>query len=263
MDKILLFIPMYNCSKQIPRVLAQINEQNKKYFSEIIVINNRSTDDGEQVVIEYCKSHPDIPIKLFRNSENYGLGGSHKVAFDYAIKNNFDYVVVLHGDDQGNISNLVPYLETKEYQEYDCLLGARFMKGSKLDGYSKFRTFGNYVFNFLFSAVTRMKIYDLGSGLNMYKVNILKTGFYNKYIDNLMFNDCMILGSTYYRHKIKFFPIVWSETDQCSNVKLASLSLIILKLLGLFALNKNNFINKEHREKIIENYSADEIYSSL
>ncbi len=258
-NKILLFIPMYNCEKQITRVLGQINNSNKKYFSEIIVVDNRSTDNGEQVVVEYIKKHPELTLKILKNNENYGLEGSHKVAFDYAINNNFDYLIVLHGDDQGDISNLTPYLESKEYEEYDCFLGARFMKGSKLQGYSKFRTIGNYVYNFLFTIGTGLNIYDLGSGLNMYKVDILKNKFYFKFIDNLMFNYCMIMGSSYLKHKVKFFPIIWREDDQVSNVKLTSQAIKVLKLLFLFILNKQKFMTSEHRTKIIKEYNAQTI----
>lgn len=260
MHKILLFIPMYNCEKQITRVLSQINKDNMHYFSEIIVVNNRSTDNGEEAVINYCKSHPELPIKLLRNNNNYGLGGSHKVAFNYAIENNYDYVIVLHGDDQGSISNLIPYLETKEYENYDCFLGARFMKGSKLQGYSKFRTFGNIVYNFLFSLGLGFKVYDLGSGLNMYKVDVLKNKFYEKYIDNLMFNYCMIMGSAYYKHKIKYFPIIWREDDQISNVKMTNQAIKVLKLLIQFVKNKKQFVLNEHRDNNIEQYSSQIIY---
>ena len=52
-----------------------------------------------------------FPIKVLKNRENYGLGGSHKVAFNYAIENNFDYIIVLHGDDQGSISDMIPVLK--------------------------------------------------------------------------------------------------------------------------------------------------------
>jgi len=128
--KVLLFTPMYNCEKQIVRVLGQMDNEISKYISEWIVVNNRSTDSSERVVKEYLSSH-GVPVKvrLLRNDENYGLGGSHKVAFDYAIKNGFEYVIVLHGDDQGDLSNILPYLKSGEYRRYDCFLGARFMKG--------------------------------------------------------------------------------------------------------------------------------------
>lgn len=167
MDRILLFIPMYNCEKQITRVLGQLDKEILKYITEVIVVNNRSTDHGEEAAVDYCRQHPDLPVKVFRNNENYGLGGSHKVAFQYAVKNNYDYVIVFHGDDQGRISDLLPLLQNKIHKKYKCCLGSRFMKGSKLIGYSRFRTFGNLVFNILFSIVLGQIIYDLGAGLNL------------------------------------------------------------------------------------------------
>ena len=187
MHKILLFIPMYNCEKQIGRVLGRLTDEVCSYLSEVIIVNNRSTDNGEEAVQKYLSSH-NLPIRvsLLRNKDNYGLGGSHKVAFDYAIKNEFDYVITLHGDDQGDISNLLPHLKSKEYEQYDRFLGARFMKGSKLEGYSGFRTFGNRVYNILFSIGCGYKVYDLGAGLNMYKVAILKDYYYLKFKEALI-----------------------------------------------------------------------------
>ncbi len=262
MDKILLFIPMYNCEKQIVRVLDQLNDEVCSYLSEIIIVNNRSTDNSEEVSKNYLESHNlNVKVNILRNKENYGLGGSHKVAFDYAINNDFDYIIVLHGDDQGSINNILPYLKNEDYKNYDCLLGARFMKGSKLKGYSKFRTFGNRVYNLLFSLGCGRNIYDLGSGLNMYNINMLKNRFYIKYKDNLIFNYCMIMGSSYYKHKIKFFPISWREEDQISNVKMLNQAFVVLKLLGKFVINKNNFVTIEHRDSTIKKYNAEVVYS--
>lgn len=254
MDRILLFIPMYNCANQISRVLLSITKEIQGYLSEIIIIDNQSTDNGSNIVADFINNNSfSIPIHLLKNHENYGLGGSQKVAFDYAINNNFDYVIMLHGDDQGHIEDLVPYLENKSYKNYDCFLGARFMKGSKLEGYSFFRTFGNIVYNILFSIATSKKIYDLGSGLNMYSTEILKNKFYEKYYDNLMFNYCMILGSSYYKHKIKFFPIRWSEEDQVSNVKLFDQAFKVLALLLTYIISKKKFFKTDYRTR--ENYT--------
>lgn len=262
-QKILLFIPMYNCEKQITRVLGQLNPGVCRYLTEVILVNNRSTDKGEERVREYLCEHPlPIPVSLLRNQENYGLGGSHKVAFQYAVDHEFDYVIVLHGDDQGDIANIRPYLKNKMYEKYDCFLGARFMRGSKLKGYSKFRTFGNHVYDILFSIVTRRRIFDLGSGLNMYKVSVLKDGFYRKYKDNLMFNYCMILGSAYYGHSIRFFPILWREDDQVSNVKMVNQAITVLKLLASYWRDPKGFAEGEHRDRLVEEYTAEAVYSA-
>ncbi len=263
MNRILLFTPMYNCEKQIVRVLGQMTPEIGQYIEEWIIVNNRSTDNGEKVVQDYLESH-ELPVKvsLLRNDENYGLGGSHKVAFDYAKKNGFNYIIVLHGDDQGDISNILPYLRNRKYEKYDCFLGARFMKGSRLQGYSKFRTFGNVVYDLLFSIGCGYKIYDLGSGLNMYKTDILKDNFYMKYKDNLIFNYCMVMGSAYYKHRVRFFPIIWREDDQVSNVKMVNQALTVLKLLASYVVNKKKFVKSEHRDKVIDNYTAQVVYKN-
>lgn len=264
MDRILLFIPMYNCEKQIVRVLKQLNPEVCKYITEVIIVNNCSTDNGETVVKEYIEGISiNVPVKLLRNNANYGFGGSLKVAFNYAIHKKFDYVIILHGDDQGNIANIVPYLRNKRYTKYDCLLGARFMKGSRLQGYSKLRTMGNIVYNILFSVGAGKKIYDLGSGLNMYKVECLKSGFYNKYNDDMMINYCLILSFIYYNYNIRFFPIVWREDDQVSNVKLVSQSIIVLKILIQYILNKKKFVESNHNQSIGKRYIAQEIFSNV
>lgn len=262
LDKILVFVPMYNCERQITRVLAQFDERILPYVTEILLVNNRSTDGTEAAAVAYAKAHPQLPVTVVRNHENYGLGGSHKVAFQYAMDHGFDYVIVLHGDDQGHIENLLPHLASGEYRNYDCFLGARFQRGALLDGYSRFRTFGNRVYNLLFSLVVHQWIYDLGSGLNMYAVPILKTHFYLKFKDNLVFNYCMILGSAYEKHRMKFFPIRWSESDQVSNVKLFHQAMTVLRLLGSYFFHPSAFMQAEHRDAPPASYAADGIYSS-
>lgn len=263
-DKILLFIPMYNCEKQIVRVLEQLKGEVAPFIAETVIVNNRSTDNGENAVIEKLK-WLELPFaaNVLRNNENYGLGGSHKVAFAYAIKNCFDYIIVLHGDDQGDIANILPYLKSGEYRDFDCFLGARFMKGSKLQGYSKFRTVGNCVYDALFSLGTGKAIYDLGSGLNMYRVESLKSHFWEKYKDDLMFNYCMVLGGAYYKLKTQFFPIVWREDDQVSNVKMVNQAITVLQMLFSYVKNKKRFVEAEHRDKIILEYSAQTVFQSL
>ena len=257
-EKILVFIPGYNCEKQIVRVLKQFDENVLKHIEEIIYVNNRSTDNTEKVVLDYKKEHKELPVKVLRNDANYNLGGSHKVAFNYALKNKFDYVIVLHGDDQGDIHDLLPYLENEEYKKFDCLLGSRFLKDSKLKGYSKFRIFGNRVFNIIYSMCIGKNIKDLGSGLNMYNTKILENNFYHKFPDRLTFNCCMLFAADYYKQTTKFFPITWREEDQISNVKMFSQAKITLKMALKYRFNKK-YVQNEFREKIIEEYTAKEI----
>ena len=261
-DKILLFIPAYNCEKQILRVLGQLDWSVMSYIDEVIVVNNRSTDNTASVVEKFIKNHQDMNVKLLLNEENYGLGGSHKVAFNYAVDNAFDYVIVLHGDDQGNIEDFIPVLKKRYYAKHECVLGARFMRGSHLQGYSAFRTFGNYIYDFVYAFAAKKRVFDLGSGLKMYSVDMLKDKFYEKFPDNLMFDCCMLLASDYYDHDIKYFPISWREDDQVSNVKLFSQAMKTLKLAWDY-IKDPTVIENEYRDKVIENYKASVVCENI
>ena len=257
-NKMLLFIPAYNCEKQIERVLLQLDSHVFSYFHKVLVVNNRSTDNTEAVVLDYIEKNPGKPVKLMRNTDNYGLGGSQKMAFHYAVEHGYDYVCMLHGDDQGDIHDFIPMLQKEIHERYDCVLGARFMRGSKLTGYSRFRTFGNIVYNFIFAFVTKQRIFDLGSGLNLYSTKMLKDGFYEKFPDNLMFNYVMILASHYYKHKIVFYPVSWREEDQVSNVKMMNQAITVLKMAFTYLFRKES-IKDEYREVVRDAYTSEEI----
>ena len=258
-DRILLFIPMYNCEKQIVRVLGQIDEQVLAYITEIIIVNNRSTDNSEAAAVNYCKEHRNLPVKILRNHENYGLGGSHKVAFQYALNHGFDYVIVLHGDDQGSVRDLLPALKKGSYRKFDCCLGARFTGQSKLIGYSWIRIVGNIVFNIIFSIVLGRRVFDLGAGLNMYSVEMLRNQYYHTYPDNLTFNVYMLMATKAYHQKYAFFPLTWRETDQVSNAKVMRQAVWTMKMAISYFFKGKEFLEADSRNVKYTSYTYQEI----
>ncbi len=255
----LLFIPAYNCAPQIPRVLAQMDAAAARHFAEIVVVDNRSTDDTAAAALAAAAARGDGLVKVVRNRENYGLGGSHKAAFAYALERGHDSVAVLHGDDQGRLADLTALLDAGEHENRDCLLGARFHPQSHLLGYSRFRTFGNRVFNGAFSLAAGRRLLDLGAGLNFYATRILADRFYLGFADDLTFNYCMILAHCQLRHRFRFFPIAWSESDQISNVRLVSQAKRALGLLARYRLSPRGFLAGDHRTAAREAYVWDEL----
>ena len=262
MEKILLFIPCYNCEKEIVKVLDSLNGF-FSYFTEVIVVDNGSKDNTLNNAVEWGKMHKNAPVSIFRNEINYNLGGSHKAAFNYAIDNNFDYIIVLHGDNQGDISDIKNILASKTYKNYDCCLGARFMKGSKLINYSFIRILGNVAFNILFSICLFKKLYDLGGGLNIYSVNMLRNKYWLKFPDALTFNYIMTMALDFYNHKYMFFPLTWKEEGQVSNVKVLNQAFDLMSKLFLYLINKEKFIKSELRITKYDDYISKCIYSNI
>jgi dolichol-phosphate mannosyltransferase len=230
-DRILVFIPCYNCEKQIPRVIARCRESVADLISEIIVVDNGSRDGTVRAASEALTSEQRIPWKVVTNTHNYNLGGSHKVAFAYALEHQFTHVIALHGDDQADIADFAPLLRAGRHREVDALLGSRFMAGAELLGYGAFRRFGNLVFNALFTLVSGRAVKDIGSGLNLYGRKVFEAGDHRYAADDLTFNCFFLLRMIARDRHLAFAPIHWRESDQVSNAKLFRQAGKILKLL--------------------------------
>ena len=130
MEKLLVFIPAYNCEKQVTRVLSQLLDQRiAPWVGECIVVNNRSADGTEATVQDWMARHPDAPVRLLRNDQNYGLGGSHKVAFGYARPTGTSICRAARRR-PGRYCGPAPILTTAP-TKIRLLLGSRFMKGSR------------------------------------------------------------------------------------------------------------------------------------
>lgn len=228
--KLLVAIPAYNCEKQIVRVLTALEKLTLNYVIAICVIENRSTDQTVHSVKNFEWKHPHVNLELWQNAENYGLGGSHKSAILIAQKKNCDYLLVLHGDAQA---------EPAEYEglvnialkdpTLGAVLGSRFMTGSKLSGYSKLRTWGNLGLNRLYSLLTFLKISDLGSGLNLFKIKTLIDVGAVRFNNGFTFNIDLLLALVREAKHFKYVPISWSEEDQVSNARTFRVGWIALK----------------------------------
>lgn len=247
-DRVMLFIPAYNCEKQIARVFEKLNDDLQKHIQEVVVIDNRSTDN----TIEQAKRATeklDIKTTILRNKENYNLGGSIKSAFIYAIKNNYNYMITLHGDDQADPRDLLPILKSGEYRDQDIVIGARFHPQSTLQGYSKVRILGNKVLNIMCGLINHRKVDDLIAGINCFKVDFFKDQFFMDFPNNLTFDAHVLLYAFNKKARVQYIPITWREEDQISNAKVVKQALIIMRLFinYLFKGNKVFQINKSGR----------------
>jgi glycosyltransferase involved in cell wall biosynthesis len=231
-NKSILFIPAYNCEKQIVRVLASINLNKTKSITQVIVIDNKSTDDTLSKCIHWKAT---FPLKIISHTDNYGLGGSFKTAYKYAVENNYMYIYWLHGDDQACFSDLIE-MEKKVEDDHsiDCVFGSRFSKGSELVNYTKKREYANRFLNKIFSIALGQKVLELGSGLNAYKVKSipLNISIWPEHIAfdvNLLFH---FLSKNYL-----WLPIKWNEKDQVTNASNIKVTIKLIWMLIIYCIS--------------------------
>lgn len=244
--RILVAIPCYNCEAQIGRVLTKLMDFPSTNV-DFLVVENNSQDDTREVIRTVLNSYPHSLKTRFRvifHSENYGLGGSFKTIFNYAAENNYDHIILFHGDDQATRGDLEKFVKEVTSTDPDCLLGARFMAESKLHNYSRIREYGNKIINKIFSLALGRNIFDIGSGLNAYKVRTLPLQEVQLYPDHIAFDVNLLLhfmGNT--EHKsAAFYPIEWHEKDQRSNASNIRVGIDVLTMLLNYKLGKKNLL---------------------
>ncbi len=254
--KILIAIPAYRCAPQITRVLDEIDEKLASRVAEIAIIDNGSPDDTVKNALKYKKDgRLGSKLHIYQNVDNYNLGGTHKVAFLKAEKEGFTHVLILHGDNQaksaeGNL--LIDFAEKNPDQQ--TVLGSRFSKGSKLEGYDWKRIYGNSVLNAIYSVVTMRQCRDLGSGLNLFAMKDMDKRTYLGFADKLTFNFELLLDLVKRKVNFAYIPISWREEDQVSNAR--NWNIFYTALVNLF---KWRFTNTKVHNKSEKDYRCKEI----
>ena len=229
-----IFITCYNCEAQLPRVWAAIQKHattlKSNGWTNIYLIDNQSKDETFRSAKNGQKELQLLGFNVYTvsNKRNYGLGGTHKVAFMITNSNNYRYCCILHGDDQADPSDLASLKSS--FTNYDAMLGSRFSKRSTLLGYSKSRILGNLLINAIYTIALGKIVKDLGSGLNIFSGEVTSSPDINHFPDGMYFNTSLLM-LILEKYSYKFFPIVWRETDQTSNARNTEVAVNIIKNL--------------------------------
>lgn len=89
-----VIIPCFNSSKTILKALDSLFNQTNLAL-EIICIDDFSSDETVRIIQEYINDHPDLNIKIFKNSVNAGPSASRNLGWNTASS---DYIAFLDSD---------------------------------------------------------------------------------------------------------------------------------------------------------------------
>ena len=110
MSKVSIIVPVYNTANKLSKCLDSLVNQTIKDI-EIIIINDGSTDNSEEIINQYKEKYSDI-IKCFKK-ENEGVAKTRNLGIEKA---NSDYILFVDSDDYIDIKlieKLMPYIDKK------------------------------------------------------------------------------------------------------------------------------------------------------
>jgi glycosyltransferase involved in cell wall biosynthesis len=221
--KILIFIPAYNVEKQILRVLKRMPIQLlNEHFIRILIIEDCSKDNTKKIIEDYIKANANNNlIRLIKNEKNYGYGDVQKIAFNYALKNDFDYVIMLHGDDQYDPERIPIFISNLLNGRADAVFGSRFInpKEPLKNGMPFNRYIGNRIVTFIQNMIVGTKMTEFHSGYRSYKIDVLKKINFEKNTNDFYFDSEIIIQMSKLNFIIKEIQIKTIYADEISNLK--------------------------------------------
>ena len=117
-----IIVPVFNEQKTIKKILVKINEldfwKNKNLSKEIIVIDDKSTDETNKIL----KENANLYSKLLTNDKNMGKGYSVKEGL---ISAKGDYILIQDADEEYDPNDYVKFLECSEKFEADLVIGSQ------------------------------------------------------------------------------------------------------------------------------------------
>ena len=85
----LVVIPSYNHSKTLPQVVDDV----KKYFSDILVVDDGSTDNPAETLA-------NLNVNCITHEKNQGKGQAILTAVKYAKEKGFTHILTIDADNQ-------------------------------------------------------------------------------------------------------------------------------------------------------------------
>lgn len=242
--KLLIFIISYKASFRVLDVYNKIPFNKIKKFKTNVLISDDYSNDETIFYIKKIKKKKNVHINF--NKINLGYGAHIKKCLNFAIKKNFHYAIMLHGDNQYDpkyIPKLLNIAASSNDNNVIAITGSRLKKGyvSAMSQMPKYKLLGNILltkfFNFLFS----QNFTDAHTGLWLYNLDYIKNINYKLLTNKLNFDHELRFKSINDNKIIKEISIDAKYGDERSQLHIIyALKFVFCSIL--FFLHKKKII---------------------
>ncbi len=171
-----ILVVAYNAVSTLAPVLDRIPPEFRSRITKVLVGDDASQDSTHLVALGYQQQATDLTIEVMSHPENLGYGGNQKAGYDWAIENDLDIVVLLHGDGQYAPEMLPEMVAPLERDEADAVFGSRMLDpgGARRGGMPRYKFVGNRILTTMENAVAGASLSEWHSGYRAYSVAALR-----------------------------------------------------------------------------------------
>ncbi len=222
-----VIIPCYNEEKRIGKTLEAIHSylKNQPYQSEIIVVDNGSTDSTAQIVNGFQNSIPNLNI-LTEKSHGKGWAVKQGMLFskgDYRLFTDAD-----NSTDIAQVEKLFKYI----HQGYDVVISSRKVAGAILTQAQPISRIwlGNIFAWFVRLVIPLGNIRDTQNGFKLFSSRVASKIFAEQTIYHWAFDVEVLALAKKFGFKIKEVPITWVN-DERSKMNIKGMVQMIFEII--------------------------------
>ena len=222
MTSIGILVVAFNAESTLEWVFDRIPRDFRSRISAILVSDDESHDDTHAVGLELIEKHPDLPITVVRQPKNLGYGGNQKFGYRWAIEQNLDVIVLLHGDGQ-YAPEVLPAMVASLVDppaDADVVLGSRMMQpgDARKGGMPLYKFVGNRILTALQNRLTDLELSEWHSGYRAFSVPWLARIPLDQCSDGFDFDTEVLLHLYDAGARIDEIPIPTYYGDEISHV---------------------------------------------
>jgi glycosyltransferase involved in cell wall biosynthesis len=217
--RVAIFVVAYNAEDHIRDTLRRIPEGLLPHLASIYVIDDKSVDRTTDVARRLKAEMPMLDV--FTTPVNQGYGGNQKLGFTYAVKKEFDVVVLLHGDGQYAPEMLPGILAPFAEPDTAAVFGSRMMTrgGARRGGMPRYKYVGNRILTYLENRLLDASLTEFHSGYRAYRVSALAQLPFRYNTNDFHFDTEIIIQLLARKMKIVEVPIPTYYGDEICHVE--------------------------------------------
>jgi len=173
-QKQLIFIVAYEAEKHIPELFERMRKSGLETTHDILLIDDASRDKTAELARQLAGSLA-TKVTVLRNPSNLGYGGNQKLGYEYAIREGYEAVVLLHGDCQYPPEFIPEMTSPITDGEADVVFGSRMLdkKSALQGGMPLYKWIGNQVTTAVQNFLLGSKFSECHTGFRAYRVPLL------------------------------------------------------------------------------------------
>jgi glycosyltransferase involved in cell wall biosynthesis len=172
--KLSIIIPAYNEARTIHMILNRIDEVRlvNGIVKELILVNDCSTDNTEEVLLQYRNEHPQLNIQYFKHEVNLGKGAAIHTGIKKATG---EYLVIQDADLEYDPEEFNELLKPVIRGSADVVFGSRFLGGNPHRILFFWHSIGNKMLTWLSNMLTNLNLTDMETCYKLCKTPIIQS----------------------------------------------------------------------------------------